>query len=286
MKFAVLLFVAGTLVAASPTNFTIASRQDPADLMIFVCDQMPEVCHNMCYGALCLNIGSALTFDNPSATDKRNRRKAAGCIESGGNRCSVRKGHAAGFQCDEYPFASSSPRGTITDRINRCVPAGENSKQGGIINAFYRASFCKGGPCDFNVEFSNAGNIAPCQMDCTDSDNEIIGPGSGTPAQDGDEADDGTDDDGGNPEPTGTSKKKRVVTGARHHYLTSSGVEIDIRGIARIGQRAVTVVARNTTLWDEQAKSHAYDDENDESQYDYMLPNLEVRDDVIIAELS
>jgi len=97
--------------------------------MIFLCNDIPEICTNMCYGAYCLDIGESLTYDKPSASEKRKRRKAAGCIESGGNRCSTRKGHDPGFNCDEYPFASTVSDGGASDRVNRCVPVQQNSSK-------------------------------------------------------------------------------------------------------------------------------------------------------------
>ncbi|KAF3013569.1 hypothetical protein E8E14_011209 [Neopestalotiopsis sp. 37M] len=289
----------GLVVASSAVN--LAERQDPDDLMIFVCDDgLDEICTNMCYGAYCAGIGSGLTYDQPDSSTKRNRRKAAGCIASGGNRCSTKKGYASGFQCDEYPFASSTANSGETTRLNRCVPAAQNRKQGGIISAFYRSSYCtgnNGGKCTFSVEFSNAGNIMYCDMqNCdNDDDNEVIGPG-GT-ASDGDTAEDGTDDD-----PDAGQKKKRNTPkrnglGKRSPgapvYRTSSGLELDLPRGAQIGQRAFVVLPRNATLWDEQAQFgnpnqmrelHGDEDEEDED-YEYMLANLEIREDTIVEEI-
>ncbi|KAB2572013.1 hypothetical protein DBV05_g9315 [Lasiodiplodia theobromae] len=301
MKYLAILAALAAFVAATPSESDAGAvhlrRNNPDDLLIFTCDQMPEVCHNMCYGAYCVGIGTRLKYDKPDSTTKRNRRKAAGCIESGGNRCSVKKNYDKGYQCDEYPFASTAVIGGGDDqtRINRCVPAGENRKQGGIINSFYRKTYCGGGPCEFTAKFSNAGNIDMCDSMngnkdvCNDKDNEVEGPGFGEPAKDGDEADDGTDDDGGNPEPEADAPSKKVKRTNTVHprYLTSSGLEIEIPGGARIGQRAVTVLPRNATLWDEQANDYEWDgDEEDDDDFDYMIDNLDVRDDTIVAEIS
>ncbi|KAM3075050.1 hypothetical protein ACMFMF_005732 [Clarireedia jacksonii] len=250
-------------------------------------------------GAFCKQIGESLQYDKPDSTTKRNRRKAAGCIASGGNRCSTKKGYASGFQCDEYPFASSIPTNGATTRLNRCVPAAQNRKQGGIISAFYKSSYCtgaSGGKCTFNVEFSNAGNIGYCNNEnCGDDDNEVIGPG-GT-ANDGDSAEDGTDDD---PDAGQKRKtKKRNGLGKRSPgapvYRTSSGLEVDLPRGAVIGQRAFIVLPRNATMWDEQAKfgppnqvkelNGDEDEDEDEEDYEYMLENLEVREDTIVEEI-
>ncbi|KAL9111438.1 MAG: hypothetical protein Q9227_004115 [Pyrenula ochraceoflavens] len=323
------LATASSVVSSFDTK--LKPRADPDDLMIFVCDEgLDEICTNMCYGmnaagdpptlllfsslssqflespkltlsittgAYCAGIGDGLQYDQPSSSTKRNRRKAAGCIDSGGNRCSTKKGHAAGFQCDEYPFASSVSAGGSSTRLNRCVPAAQNRKQGGIISAFYTSSYCKGnngGKCNFAVEFSNAGNIDYCEMqNCdADDDNEVIGPG-GT-ANDGDSAGDGTDND---PDAGQKRRKRRNGLGKRRSgapvYRTSSGLELDLRRGAQIGQRAFVVLPRNATLWDEQAQFgdpnqkgeiHGDEDEEDEN-YEYMLKNLEVREDTIVEEI-
>lgn len=251
-------------------------------------------------GAYCANIGTSLQYDKPDSSTKRDRRKAAGCIESGGNRCSTKKGHAAGFQCDEYPFASTVPTNGKSTRLNRCVPAAQNRKQGGIISAFYKSSYCtgnNGGKCDFRAEFSNAGNVKYCDMqNCgDDDDNEVVGPG-GT-ADDGDSAEDGTDND-----PEASEKKKRQAktrnglgkrTPGAPVYRTSSGLELDLPGGARIGQRAFVALPRNVTLWDEQAQlgnpnqlRELHGDEDDEEEdYEYMFANLEIREDTIVEEI-
>ncbi|KAI0180579.1 deoxyribonuclease NucA/NucB-domain-containing protein [Hypoxylon sp. FL1284] len=296
----------GLAAASSVVNvpgMNLEARDDPEDLMVFVCnDGLDEICTNMCYGAYCASIGTGLKYDQPSSSTKRDRRKAAGCIASGGNRCSTKKGHASGFQCDEYPFASSVPINGASTRLNRCVPAAQNRKQGGIISAFYKSSYCtgnNGGKCQFSVEFSNAGDVMYCdKQDCDnddDNDNEIIGPG-GT-ANPGDSAGDGTDDD-----PTAGQKKRAAKTrtglGRRSAgalvYRTSSGLELDLPGGAQIGQRAFVVLPRNTTLWDEQAqfgdpnqiKELHGDEGEDEEDYEYMLANLEIREDTITEEIT
>lgn len=184
-------------------------------------------------------------------------------------------------------------------RFNRCVPAGQNRKQGGIISAFYKSSYCQGnngGKCQFSVEFSNAGNIMYCDQQNCDAgdDNEVQGPNS--EANPGDSAGDGTDDD-----PDAGQKKKtkrRAFLGRRLPgapvYRTSSGLELDLPRGAQIGQRAFIVLPRNATLWDEQARFgnpdgplalHGDEFEEDES-YDYMLANLELREDTIVEEVT
>ncbi|KAI1823321.1 deoxyribonuclease NucA/NucB-domain-containing protein [Xylaria intraflava] len=303
-NFALLASLLGLAAASSAVGAPetgLEARQDPDDLLIFVCDQgLDEICTNMCYGAYCAGIGSSLQYDQPSSGTKRDRRKAAGCIASGGNRCSTKKGYASGYQCDEYPFASTVPSGGSNTRLNRCVPAAQNRKQGGMVSAFYKGNYCKGnngGKCSFSVEFSNAGNIDYCEQKNCDKkdDNEVVGPGG--KADPGDSADDGTDND-----PDASEKKREVksrnglgkrLAGAPV-YRTSSGLELDLRNGARIGQRAFVVLPRNVTLWDEQAqfgnpnKVRALDDDEDDEDedYEYMLSNLEIREDTIVEEIT
>ncbi|TGO36828.1 hypothetical protein BHYA_0114g00390 [Botrytis hyacinthi] len=261
-----ILALAAATSAISTINTNLEVRADPDDLMIFVCnDGLDEICTNMCYGAFCAGIGESLQYDKPDSSTKRNRRKAAGCIASGGNRCS-------------------------------------NRKQGGIISAFYKSSYCtgdNGGKCTFTAKFSNSGDIGYCNSEeCdADDDNEVIGPG-GT-ANDGNLAEDGTNND----QDAGQKMKKKIkrrnglgkrLLGAPV-YRTSSGLELDIPGGAVIGQRAFVVLPRNATMWDEQAQfgnpnqmREFHGDENedeDEEDYGYMLANLDIREDTIVEEI-
>ncbi|KAI0426288.1 hypothetical protein F5Y09DRAFT_345855 [Xylaria sp. FL1042] len=261
-----LLGLAAASSAVNAVNKNLQARQDPDDLLIFELSA--------------LALAKACSMTNPTRPRS--------------------KGYASGFQCDEYPFASSVPTGGSNTRLNRCVPAAQNRKQGGIISAYYQSSYCKGnngGKCNYSVEFSNAGNIMYCDMqDCdADDDNEVVGPG-GT-ANDGDSAEDGSDGD-----PDASEKKEKAkrrgglgkrLPGAPV-YRTSSGLELDLPRGAQIGQRAFVVLPRNVTLWNEQAQFgnpngplalHGDESEEDEN-YDYMLANLEMREDVIVEEVT
>ncbi|KAF7890094.1 uncharacterized protein EAF02_002509 [Botrytis sinoallii] len=267
--------VATSAIGTPDPNLEV--RADPDDLMIFLT--------LLITGAFCAGIGESLQYDKPDSSTKRNRRKAAGCIASGGNRCSVKKGHASGFQCDEYPFASSIPSNGATTRLNRCVPAAQNRKQERIISAFYKSSYYtgnNGGKLTFTANFSNSGDIGYCNSEeCdADDDNEIIGPG-GT-ASDGDSAEDGTDDD---PD-AGQKKKKKIkrrnglgkrLPGAPV-YRTSSGLELDIPGGADEQARFGNPNQTREFHGDE-------DEDEDEEDYDYMLANLDIREDTIVEEI-
>lgn len=80
----------------------------------------------MCWGAYCKGDGTALTYDRPNKVTKAARRKAAGCAPNP-NRCSTKMGHAAGYQCDEYIFASTKKQNGAATRVNRCIIANQNS---------------------------------------------------------------------------------------------------------------------------------------------------------------
>ncbi|CAB4000889.1 Hypothetical predicted protein [Paramuricea clavata] len=54
-----------------------------------------------------------------------------------------------GYNCDEYPFASSKEGGKGAEIM--LVPAVENSQQGGLLGGFYRSQGIKDGDC-YNVK--------------------------------------------------------------------------------------------------------------------------------------
>ncbi|KAK3988876.1 deoxyribonuclease NucA/NucB-domain-containing protein [Cladorrhinum sp. PSN332] len=256
------------LSASLSSASKLGIRQNPDDLMIFNCQDMPEVCTNMCWGAFCQDVGEGLSYDRPDGSEKRRRRRAAGCLVSGGNRCSTRQGYDPGYQCDEYPFASTVSNGGSDVRVNRCVPAIQNSRQGGTINSFYQRPYCAGGPCDFIASFGNPGAAGVKYCDAwadesvcdEDDDNQEIGPGGNQDPTEDETADDGTDEtDPGEEEPTTEDKKrkskkvKKVKRSKKFvgRYRIGSGMIIDVPGGAYIGQRAFYVEPLNVTLWQE-----------------------------------
>ncbi|PHH92651.1 hypothetical protein CDD83_6255 [Cordyceps sp. RAO-2017] len=100
------------------------SRAAPPDIT-FLCDEMPDVCTNMCWAAACADpsFGQGLTLDLPvpSEAERRCRLEAAGC---GAGRC----GNATATTCNAYPFpeARESKGGHV---VTRCVPADQQQKQ-------------------------------------------------------------------------------------------------------------------------------------------------------------
>jgi hypothetical protein len=81
-------------------------NQDPAQ-------DIPEVCKNMCYGAYCRGYGTSLTWDKYAGRTKDERAKSAGCGRN--NHCATDPPGTGSYQCDEYPFGSTSD----ADRTDR-----------------------------------------------------------------------------------------------------------------------------------------------------------------------
>ena len=90
----------------------------------FPCSRMPNVCANM-RNAIRLGKPRLLTRTTNRSQIRRNRRNS-GCRSLG---------RRTGYNCDEYPFASSFQGGH--GAVVRLVPIRENSIQGGILAAFY-----------------------------------------------------------------------------------------------------------------------------------------------------
>ncbi len=227
-----------------------------------------------------------MIFDKPSTQEKRDRRKAAGCIASGGNHCSKKKLGIAGKSCDEYPFASTKPQNGGTTRISRCVAAVSNSKQGGQLSGFLRKlaagdSFTVGFDSTFKCDATQA---------CAVAKGDTVGLGGVALATD--IACDDTDDDGDQVSSSEASCPKRRDIDWENNmlskrYLTDKGEVINVPGGAFIGQMVSRVVPRNETLWEEQTAFGPRGEEDDDvEEFDHMLPNLMVMREYIVKELS
>ncbi|KAH8724858.1 hypothetical protein GQ44DRAFT_707936 [Phaeosphaeriaceae sp. PMI808] len=289
MKFTVISLAAfvGT-IAASPAanpNPEIASsaalERRATPILEFSCADFPAVCKTQCYGAYCANNGDLLQFDVATTQEKRNRRKQAGCVKSGGNRCSIKKQPVAGLQCDEYPYASSKPKVTAV-RLNKCVLGTENSRQGGKLSAFY-ASTCKGKACDFQIKMTGGGDIcsptskgfkAACAAEKPNIEQPAAGQPAATPT---DTSDDGSDDN--------SAKRSIGAYPSMRRYVTSSGREVELSGEHNIGRSIYQVVARNETLHEEQINGHVFDPDDEEDEFAYMHDNLEVKRETIVNVL-
>ena len=100
----------------------------------FPCSRMPNVCANM-RNAIRLGKPRLLTRTTNRSQIRRNRRNS-GCRSLG---------RRTGYNCDEYPFASSFQGGH--GAVVRLVPIRENSIQGGILAAFYLRNRIGHGGC-------------------------------------------------------------------------------------------------------------------------------------------
>lgn len=85
-----------------------------------------------------------LHVGRPGAGTPLHRGTNAQVIKNNRNQvCPKSLKRPAGYQCDEYPFASTAEGGTTLAAVNRnvaFVPAAENSSQGTRLSAFYRAN--------------------------------------------------------------------------------------------------------------------------------------------------
>ncbi|KAK3578781.1 hypothetical protein CHS0354_030197 [Potamilus streckersoni] len=93
--------------------------------LVFNCGNMPNVCANIRNAIN--NNGKTRNLQRITSRSQIRRNRRASC---GRLRC------PRGQSCDEYPFASTSQGGR--GATIRCVPAAENSSQGGQLNGFYR----------------------------------------------------------------------------------------------------------------------------------------------------
>ncbi|EIM86067.1 uncharacterized protein STEHIDRAFT_122051 [Stereum hirsutum FP-91666 SS1] len=109
--------------------------------------------------------GTTLTVAKTTAKCQ-NARKKNSCGSVNPNRCSTRfqPPAASGNSCDEYPFASTleGQQAAQDQASTRCVPAGENSSQGGSISGLYRSGLADG--TQFEVDFTyNGAATGYCQ---------------------------------------------------------------------------------------------------------------------------
>ncbi|KAI0485623.1 hypothetical protein F4859DRAFT_528587 [Xylaria cf. heliscus] len=233
-------------------------------------------------GAYCVpSKTTSLVYDKAGNSKKRERRKAAGCIDSqkpGNNRCSKgRPGAKPGYNCDEYPFASSKAdagaSGGKEDRCSRCVPSSQNSKQGSVLSKGYK-DFCKNkAPCPFQVFFSKttangAAHCSPgspnnCAADgaeqCTGSIN-IIQRAEYTIS------------------PMDVSKRAIYTNGTYisgpAQFRTYGGQIVDAPYGGTIGQAVHAPRPIDQSLYDELIEKHVYDEDGYDDQFDEITANM------------
>ncbi|CAO1625746.1 unnamed protein product [Sympodiomycopsis kandeliae] len=123
--------------------------------------KVPNIVSNDLYAIQCAGKPSRL---NRSSNGTANRAKTQ-CHSP--NRCSGTNLPS----CDEYPYASSEQSSATS--VTRCVPAHENSVQGGVLSAFYnRGSGISDGDA-YDVAFYNYDGLEYADGSCDNSGNEV-----------------------------------------------------------------------------------------------------------------
>ncbi|PWN34487.1 uncharacterized protein FA14DRAFT_132103 [Meira miltonrushii] len=146
-----------TLLALAFASSSLAAT------VTFDCTKVPNICANDFYAINCVGKPTQLNRDSDDATAHR----AANACRSP-NRCSGNDDSSN--SCDEYPYASSQQGGK--GAVTRCVPAHENSVQGGVISSFYSRNSVENGDA-YNVAFSNTNGIQYTNS-CSNTGNEVI----------------------------------------------------------------------------------------------------------------
>ena len=109
-------------------------KRQACPTVTFPCSRMPNVCANM---------RRAISLGKPTRLNRiTNRIRVAKNRYYSGCRRLVRK---PGYNCDEYPFASTAQGGR--GAVVRNVPIRQNSIQGGLLAVFYRRYNIGNGSC-------------------------------------------------------------------------------------------------------------------------------------------
>jgi len=134
------------------------AKRQPMYMLEFDCVTLPEICNNICYGLYCAGkaLPQTLTINRANCPAAR---KSNACGATNPNYCSTKKGFAAGYSCDEYPFASTvEGKNAGGNTATRCVPKGQNSSQGGSISGLYKNGQGTGRLADGTQFFVDIGN--------------------------------------------------------------------------------------------------------------------------------
>lgn len=122
--------------------------------------KVPNIVSNDLFAIQCAGKPSRL---NRSSNGSANRQQTQ-CASP--NRCSG----TSLPSCDEYPYASSEQ--SSPSSVTRCVPAHENSVQGGTLSAFYTRSGVEDGDA-YDVAFYNTDGLEYADGSCDNSGNEV-----------------------------------------------------------------------------------------------------------------
>lgn len=136
-----------------------------------------------------------------------------------------------------------------------------------FLNSFadFKGTGCdKKFPCQFNIVFSNAGTIGWCKPspDCKNDGNEYT-------------------KDGKAPDP-----KKRAEERKGGYYRLSSGEVIYAPSGTEVGAVAHRTVPKNATLFFEHNINHIVDHDQGLDQYEYMMDNLGMEEDVVMEAIE
>ncbi|KAK0439481.1 deoxyribonuclease NucA/NucB-domain-containing protein [Desarmillaria tabescens] len=85
----------------------------------------PQSSENICFSWFCNNGSRSVA---PDLTNATTHRASNSCGNVNPNRCSVRAGHASGYQCDEWHWANSNAGGA--NAATRCIPTSDNTGSG------------------------------------------------------------------------------------------------------------------------------------------------------------
>lgn len=131
----------------------------------------------------------------------------------------------------------------------------------------YSAAGCHNkSPCKFDISFKETNNIEWCSPStkCKNDGNEYT-------------------KNGKYPDPKKRTEDEEPRGG---YYKLSSGDVIYSPGGTQIGAVAFRTVLGNATLFDEYNINHVYNPDQGHEQYDYMLHNLDLVEDVVVEAVD
>jgi hypothetical protein len=155
----------------------------------------------------------------------------------------------------------------LQGRTSELIQTLTSPAQSQVIKNFYNsfANFKGTGcdkkyPCQFDVVFSNAGNIGYCDAkpNCANDGNEY----------------------------TKGGKAKRDVEPQGGYYKLASGDIIYSPSGTQVGALAYKTVPKNATLFNQHNLNHVPDPDQGDEQYDYMLANLDLVEDPVVEAVS
>ncbi|KAI7329232.1 hypothetical protein KC315_g6250 [Hortaea werneckii] len=121
------------------------------------CSRAPACCNNACYLLYVYGTRRAtLTYGGPGTSGDQRRR--SGCSRRPCANNNLPYGQS-GNTCDEYPYASTNEGGQGASL--RCVPSGDQNREGADLSAFY-SSFGNAAGQGFNVFINQYDGIPYC----------------------------------------------------------------------------------------------------------------------------